>query len=91
MSQAEVTMGAHSGLMEEPAFSVPAKKMAMWLFIIADTRDVCRLSGGLRIHTQRHSELAQTLSQHHECSVDDIHPADQQFDHALWRTFRSEG
>src|ERR1039457_6860500 len=30
-------MGAHSGLMEEPTFSVPAKKMAMWLFIIADT------------------------------------------------------
>src|ERR1022692_827418 len=30
-------MGAHSGLMEEPAFRVPAKKMAMWLFIIADS------------------------------------------------------
>ena len=37
MSQAEVTIGAHSGLMEEPAFRVPAKKMAMWLFIIADS------------------------------------------------------
>ena len=37
MSQAEVTMGAHSGAMEKPAFSVPAKKMAMWVFIIADT------------------------------------------------------
>jgi heme/copper-type cytochrome/quinol oxidase subunit 3 len=37
VSQAEVTMGAHAGLMEEPTFSVPAKKMAMWLFIIADT------------------------------------------------------
>ena len=37
MSQAEVTMGAHSGVMERPAFSVPAKKMAMWVFIIADT------------------------------------------------------
>src|ERR1017187_853301 len=35
--QAEVTMGTHSGLMEEPAFRVPAKKMAIWLFIIADT------------------------------------------------------
>src|SRR5258708_30969869 len=32
-----MTMGAHSGLMEEPAFRVPAKKMAMWLFIIADS------------------------------------------------------
>jgi cytochrome c oxidase subunit 3 len=37
VSQADVTMGAHSGVMERPAFSVPAKKMAMWLFIIADT------------------------------------------------------
>ena len=37
MGQAEVTMGAHSALMEKPAFSVPAKKMAMWVFIIADT------------------------------------------------------
>jgi cytochrome c oxidase subunit 3 len=37
VSQAEVTMGAHSGLMEEPAFRVPAKKLAMWLFIIADS------------------------------------------------------
>lgn len=36
MSQSDVAMG-HSGLMERPAFSVPAKKMAMWLFIIADT------------------------------------------------------
>lgn len=26
-----------TGVMEKPAFSVPAKKMAMWLFIIADT------------------------------------------------------
>jgi cytochrome c oxidase subunit III len=38
VSQAEITMGGHSaGVMEKPAFSVPAKKMAMWLFIIADT------------------------------------------------------
>ena len=37
MSQAEITMGGHAGLMEKPAFSVPAKKMAMWLFIIADS------------------------------------------------------
>jgi len=37
VGQAEVTMGAHSALMEKPAFSVPAKKMAMWVFIIADT------------------------------------------------------
>ena len=37
MSQADVTMGSHSALMEQPTFSVPAKKMAMWLFIIADS------------------------------------------------------
>jgi cytochrome c oxidase subunit III len=36
VSQAEITMG-HSDLTAGPAFSVPAKKMAMWLFIIADT------------------------------------------------------
>jgi cytochrome c oxidase subunit III len=39
VSQADLTMHGHStaGAMAEPTFSVPAKKMAMWLFIIADT------------------------------------------------------
>lgn len=38
MSPGEMTMGGHSaGLTEAPAFAIPAKKMAMWLFIIADT------------------------------------------------------
>jgi len=37
VSHAEATMGGQAALMEKPAFSVPAKKMAMWLFIIADT------------------------------------------------------
>lgn len=37
MSQADLTMHGHAGAMAEPAFSVPAKKMAMWLFIIADS------------------------------------------------------
>ncbi|MBV9607928.1 MAG: cytochrome c oxidase subunit 3, partial [Acidobacteria bacterium] len=37
MSQADLTVHGHAGgVMTEPAFSVPAKKMAMWLFIIAD-------------------------------------------------------
>ena len=37
MSHADITMQGHSaGVMEQPTFSVPAKKMAMWLFIIAD-------------------------------------------------------
>jgi len=38
-TQAEMTMPSHpsASLMENPTFSIPAKKMAMWLFIIADT------------------------------------------------------
>lgn len=36
MSQADMTMHGHAAVMMEPAFSVPAKKMAIWLFIIAD-------------------------------------------------------
>jgi cytochrome c oxidase subunit 3 len=39
VSQADLTIHGHAttGVMAEPTFSVPAKKMAMWLFIIADT------------------------------------------------------
>jgi cytochrome c oxidase subunit III len=37
VSQADLTLHGHSAAMAEPTFSVPAKKMAMWLFIIADT------------------------------------------------------
>jgi cytochrome c oxidase subunit III len=37
VSQADLTLQRHSTAMAEPAFSVPAKKMAMWLFIIADS------------------------------------------------------
>ena len=38
MSHADVTLGhSNAGAMAEPTFSVPAKKMAMWLFIIADS------------------------------------------------------
>jgi cytochrome c oxidase subunit III len=37
VSQAEITMGEHAGMTSTPTFSIPAKKMAMWLFIIADT------------------------------------------------------
>jgi len=36
VSQADLTMHP-TGAMAPPIFSVPAKKMAMWLFIIADT------------------------------------------------------
>ena len=38
MSQADLTMQGHSaGLMTGPPFAIPTKKLAMWLFIIADT------------------------------------------------------
>ena len=38
MSQADLTMEGHSaGLMAGTPFSMPTKKLAMWLFIIADT------------------------------------------------------
>ena len=40
MSQADLAMKGHghpTGLTMEPSFSVPSKKMAMWLFIIADS------------------------------------------------------
>ena len=38
MSQADLTMEGHSsGMAIGPVFSIPTKKLAMWLFIIADT------------------------------------------------------
>ncbi len=38
MSQANLSVQGHStSLMVGPAFSIPTKKLAMWLFIIADT------------------------------------------------------
>jgi cytochrome c oxidase subunit 3 len=38
VSQADLTMEGHStGLTAGPTFSIPTKKLAMWLFIIADT------------------------------------------------------
>jgi len=38
VSQADLTMEGHTtGLTVGPAFSIPTKKLAMWLFIIADT------------------------------------------------------
>ena len=38
MSQADLTMDGHAtGPMVGPAFAIPTKKLAMWLFIIADT------------------------------------------------------
>ncbi len=54
MSQADLTMEGHSGLIAGRAFSMPTKKLAMWLFIIADTMTfaACLVAYGfLRIGT----------------------------------------
>jgi cytochrome c oxidase subunit 3 len=36
VSEANLTMGAHSAVMEERPFAIPSKKLVMWLFIISD-------------------------------------------------------
>ena len=36
MSEANLTMGHDAGVMEERPFSIPSKKLVMWLFIISD-------------------------------------------------------
>ena len=54
MSQADLTMEGHSGLIAGRAFSMPTKKLAMWLFLIADTMTfaACLVAYGfLRIGT----------------------------------------
>ncbi len=68
MSQADLSIHGQvsrtsaTEIMTAPAFSVPAKKMAMWLFIIADTATFRRLSLRLRIYPQCHSQLAKAFS-----------------------------
>lgn len=37
MSHADLGVGGHTPAMEPSPFAIPAKKLAMWLFIIADT------------------------------------------------------
>jgi cytochrome c oxidase subunit 3 len=37
MSHADLAVGGHTPAMEPSPFAIPAKKLAMWLFIIADT------------------------------------------------------
>jgi cytochrome c oxidase subunit III len=36
VSEANLTMGHDAGVMEERPFSIPSKKLVMWLFIISD-------------------------------------------------------
>lgn len=36
MSEADLSMGHGAGTMEAPPFSIPSKKLVMWLFIISD-------------------------------------------------------
>ncbi len=49
MSQSDITMGAHPAVLERSSpFAIPTKKLAMWLFIIADaaTFAACLLAYG---------------------------------------------
>jgi len=48
MSQADLTMGHHVPEMEPSPFAIPAKKLAMWLFIISDvmTFAACMIAYG---------------------------------------------
>src|SRR5258708_12590590 len=36
VSQADLAVGGHTPAMEPSPFAIPAKKLAMWLFIISD-------------------------------------------------------
>jgi len=36
VSQAELAVGGHAGMMEEAPFAIPSSKLVMWLFIISD-------------------------------------------------------
>ena len=54
MSQADLTVGHHVPAMEPSPFAIPAKKLAMWLFIISDvmTFAACLIAYGfLRNYT----------------------------------------
>ena len=53
MTQSDLTMEGHStSLVTAPPFSIPTKKLAMWLFIIADTMTfaACLLAYGFLRH-----------------------------------------
>ena len=84
-------VGAHSSLMEKPTFSVPAKKMAMWLFIIADTATFagCLVAYGfIRNATPNWPRPFHSITNvaHH-----DVHSGDQQLDHAVRRRAAQRG
>ena len=69
--------------MTAPTFSVPAKKMAMWLFIIADTATFagCLVAYGfIRNATPDWPRPFHSIT---NVAADDVHPAHQQLDHAV--------
>ena len=68
--------------MTAPAFSVPAKKMAMWLFIIADTATFagCLVAYGfIRNSTPDWPRPFHSIT---NVALMTLHSADQQLDHA---------
>ena len=53
-------------VMTAPAFSVPAKKMAMWLFIIADSATFAGCLFAYGFIRNATPDWPQTVSQHHQ-------------------------
>ena len=91
MSQADLSIHGQvsrtgaTEIMTAPAFSVPAKKMAMWLFIIADSATFagCLVAYGfIRNGTPDWPRPFHGII---NVAADDADPADQQLDHAHWR------
>ena len=67
-------------MMAERPFSMPTKKLAMWLFIIADTMTfaACLVAYGfLRVGTPNWPRPFHSIT---NVARDDLHPADQQLD-----------
>ena len=83
VSQADLTMQGHSaGMLMDRPFAIPTKKLAMWLFIIADTMTfaACLVAYGfLRNGTP---DWPRPFPQHHQRRGDDVHSSHQQPDHA---------
>ena len=61
---------------------MPTKKLAMWLFIIADTMTFAAVWWPMDFCAMATPNWPTAVSQHHQRRDHDFHPADQQSDHA---------
>ena len=95
MSQSDMTMGTHPAVLERSSpFAIPTKKLAIWLFIVADgaTFAACLVAYGFL--AQRFAQLAhavQVLPHRGERDGDDVHPYHQQLDHVARCAGRQDG